>query len=81
MSDDRKKKKKGGAAPTPGWMVSYGDMTTLLLTFFVFMFTTATIDGQEFRLVLTAFRGSLGMLTGGMTLQKGRLEEMEKRGS
>lgn len=76
MSDEKKRKKKTGPAPTPGWMTSYGDMTTLLLTFFVFMFTTATIDGQEFRLILTAFRGSLGMLTGGQTLQAGRLEEM-----
>jgi len=72
----KKCKKEGGPMPSPGWLTTYGDLTTLLLTFFVFTFTTATINGDEFRLVLTAFRGSLGMLSGGMTLSKGKLEEM-----
>jgi len=60
----------------PAWMATYGDMVTLLLTFFVMLFTVAKIDGREFKLVLSAFRGSLGMFEGGQTLSKGRLEEM-----
>ncbi len=76
MSGRRKKKKDGGPTPPAGWLTTYGDMTTLLLTFFVLMFTTATTDGEEFRLILSAFRGSLGMLQGGMTLSHGRLEEL-----
>ena len=63
-------------AGTPDWMLTYGDMTTLLLTFFVMMFTTAEVDGREFQLILTAFQGSLGMMEGGNTLSKGKLEEM-----
>lgn len=57
-------------------MLTYGDMVTLLLTFFVLMFSFAEIDGRDFRLILSAFRGSLGIFTGGTTLSKGRLEEM-----
>ena len=57
-------------------MVTYGDMVTLLLTFFVAIFTVAKIEGREFRLILSAFRGSLGLFEGGQTLSKGKLEEM-----
>jgi chemotaxis protein MotB len=61
---------------SPGWMVTYGDMTTLLLTFFILMFTTAEIEGRELRLILSAFRGSFGMRTGGLTLSEGVLAEL-----
>ncbi|MDH5717866.1 MAG: flagellar motor protein MotB [Spirochaetia bacterium] len=57
-------------------MVTYGDMVTLLLTFFVMLFTVAKIEGREFRLILSAFKGSLGLFEGGQTLSKGELEEM-----
>ncbi len=56
-------------------MVTYGDMTTLLLTFFILMFTTAEINGAELRMILAAFQG-LGSLTGGNTLQVGKLAEL-----
>ena len=39
----RKKRKDEGA---PDWLLTYGDMTTLLLVFFIMMLTTATIDGK-----------------------------------
>jgi len=68
----KKKKCEEGAAD---WMVTYGDMTTLLLTFFVFMFTTAEVDGYELRMILAAFQG-LGMLEGGNTLTVGKLAEL-----
>ncbi len=71
-----KKKKKKEAAGAPAWMVSWSDMTTLLLTFFIVMLSFAEIDGKDFYLVLTSFRGSLGMMTGGYSLSSGRLVEM-----
>ena len=60
----------------PPFMVTYGDIVTLLLTFFVLLFTVVKVDGREFRLILSAFRGSLGFFGGGQTLSKGELEEM-----
>jgi len=72
----RRKKKKKQDEGTPDWMVTYGDMTTLLLTFFVMMLTTATIDGKEMQLILSAFQGSFGILPGGKTLSAGELAEM-----
>jgi chemotaxis protein MotB len=70
-----KKKKKGGSEGAPDYMLTYGDMVTLLLTFFVLLLTAAEIDGHELRLILAAFPG-LGTQTGGQTLQEGMLAEL-----
>ena len=59
----------------PDYMLTYGDMVTLLLTFFVMLLTTATVDGYQLRLILAAFPG-LGNLEGGNTLEAGRLAEL-----
>lgn len=67
----RKRKK----IETPEWLVTYGDMTTLLLAFFIILFTFATVDGHEIRLILSAFPG-LGTLNGGNTLEDGPLAEL-----
>jgi chemotaxis protein MotB len=72
---ERGRKKRREEEGTPAWMVTYGDMTTLLLTFFVMMFTTAEIDGSELRMILAAFQG-LGIMQGGTTLQTGKLAEL-----
>ena len=57
------------------WLLTYGDMTTLLLTFFIMLLTSATVDGQKLKLILSAFPG-LGMYQGGNTLQAGKLAEL-----
>jgi chemotaxis protein MotB len=72
----RARPKKHERKGAPAWMLTYGDMTTLLLTFFIMLFTTAEIEGRELQLILSAFRGSLGMFTGGMTLSEGVLAEL-----
>ncbi|MFP4561793.1 MAG: flagellar motor protein MotB [Spirochaetia bacterium] len=71
----RKKKKKCPPEGAADWLLTYGDMTTLLLTFFIMLLTTATVDGQKLKLILSAFPG-LGMFEGGNTLQAGRLAEL-----
>ncbi len=60
---------------TPDWMVTYGDMTTLLLTFFIMMFNVSEIDVTQMRIVLAAFQG-LGTHQGGNTLQAGKMAEL-----
>jgi chemotaxis protein MotB len=74
MKRARSKKREGRSAPA--WMLTYGDMTTLLLTFFILMFTTAEIEGRDLQLILSAFKGSLGLFSGGMTLSEGVLAEL-----
>ncbi|MBN2546220.1 MAG: flagellar motor protein MotB [Spirochaetes bacterium] len=74
MAEHRKKKKKDDG--TPDWMLTYGDMNTLLLTFFIAMLTTAVIDGKEMQLILSAFQGSFGLMPGGKSLSSGMLAEL-----
>ena len=74
----RRKKERKGPRLTPGYMTTFGDMMNLLLTFFILLLTTATIQGREFKLILSAFTGSFGMMPGGMTLSKGKLADMGK---
>lgn len=63
-------KKKEDAPPggAPLWVVTYGDMVTLVLCFFVALFAFSSIDSkkyQEVQLSLrTAFGGAGGVLTG-----------------
>lgn len=71
---ERKKRQKCPEG-TPDWMVTYGDMTTLLLTFFIMMFNVSEIDVTQMRIVLAAFQG-LGFLEGGSTLQAGKMAEL-----
>ena len=69
------KKQKKCEEGAPQWLLSWGDLTTLLLVFFVLMYETGTIDQVELNLVLSAFQG-LGSRSGGNTLQAGRLAEL-----
>lgn len=50
------------------WLTTYGDMVTLLLTFFVLLFSFSTLDLERFRAVMQSFQGSLGVLESGMTI-------------
>lgn len=75
MAGPGARKKKCPPEGAADWLLTYGDMVTLLLTFFVLLFTTATIDGYQLRLILAAFPG-LGNYTGGNTLEAGPLAEL-----
>lgn len=76
MAEFKRKKKSEEDEGAPQWLLTYGDLTTLLLTFFVMMFTVANIDGREMQLILSAFQGSFGLMPGGRTLSIGTLAEM-----
>ncbi|HKL41033.1 MAG TPA: flagellar motor protein MotB [Clostridia bacterium] len=62
---DKKNEESGGA---PEWMVTYGDLVTLLMCFFVLLFAFSEIDAQKFEAVMQSFQGSAGVLSGGTTL-------------
>jgi chemotaxis protein MotB len=70
-----KRKKRKETEGAPQWLLTYGDMTTLLLVFFVALFSVAEIEGSELRMILAAFQG-LGVMRGGNTLQVGKFAEL-----
>ncbi len=67
--EKRSRNKKGGEeAGAPLWMVTYSDMITLVLAFFILLFSFSVIDDAKFFEVLSSLRvsflGSEGILPG-----------------
>lgn len=56
-------------------MTTYGDMVTQILIFFVLLFSLSSVDTKKFDMAMTSLQGSLGILTGGQTLQEGEFVE------
>lgn len=53
----------------PQWMVTYSDMVTQLLAFFVILFAVSSIDVERFQALMSAFRGALGILETGRSME------------
>ncbi|HOE56914.1 MAG TPA: OmpA family protein [Bacillota bacterium] len=64
----RKRKEEEPPAGAPAWMATYSDMMTLLLCFFVLLFSFATLDVQKFQAIAHSMSGSLGVLDSGITV-------------
>lgn len=63
MAEKKRRKKKeepesGGA----DWMATYGDMVTLLMTFFILIVSFSTTELIKFRKAMGSLRGSMGVL-------------------
>lgn len=56
MRRRRNRKKSGGA---PKWMVTYSDMVTLILVFFILLFSMSQIDLVKFQAVSESFRNRM----------------------
>jgi chemotaxis protein MotB len=46
----------------PGWMATYGDMMSLLLTFFILLATFSSIELVKFQKAMGSLQGALGVL-------------------
>ncbi len=54
---ERKKPEEPQEEGSPAWMNTYGDMVTLVLTFFVLLFSFSTIDSSKFAEISTSLSG------------------------
>jgi chemotaxis protein MotB len=74
----RKKKKddEGGVGGAPAYMLTYGDMVTLLLCFFVMLLSMATFEPQKVKVMLSAFAGALGVFEEGPSMTDEQLMSM-----
>lgn len=74
MPRAKKKRELGGLAE---WIVTYGDMVTLLLCFFVALFDITEIDVTQYSQLISSLNNiGMGATTGGNTLSAGRLAEL-----
>lgn len=65
------KNNNGGAddgSGSPAWMTTFGDMMTLLLVFFVLLYSFSSMDVEKFRGFISALQNQLGVLDGGQTI-------------
>ncbi len=46
---------------SPGWMVTYGDMVTLLLCFFVLLISYSNVDTKKFSMAIYSLQGALSV--------------------
>jgi chemotaxis protein MotB len=63
----RKKKSESGASGAPAWMSTYGDMVTLLLCFFVLLYSFSTIDAKKFEAMMESMQNAFNIQPGGKT--------------
>ena len=64
-----RKRRKDEKSNVGNWLTTYSDMVTLLLCFFVLLFSFSEIDAQKFRSIMSSFQGGAGVLEGGTTLE------------
>ena len=62
----RKKREQVGGLTGKEWLSTYSDTVTLLLTFFVLLYSTSVVDPEKVRSISTAF--SMMNSTGGTSL-------------
>ncbi|MFH1449556.1 MAG: OmpA family protein [bacterium] len=62
-----RKRKKGESAGI-GYMLTYGDMITLILCFFIAILALTNMERPSTSLILSSLRGSLGTLGGGSSV-------------
>ncbi|MBP7584990.1 MAG: OmpA family protein [Spirochaetes bacterium] len=70
--------KKSKQKPTPPWMTTMGDMNNLLMCFFIVLMGEDVVRTQQedIQLLLSAFKGNVGVMEGGRSTSKGRLSEL-----
>ena len=59
----KKKGKKGQGLSANQWMLTFSDLVTLLLTFFVLIFSMSSMDDQKLKIAFQNFGGSAGILS------------------
>ncbi len=59
--EQKKQKKSDGGGGAPAWMVTYADMVTLLLTFFVLLLSMASMDPVRFTEASSSLKDAFGM--------------------
>lgn len=52
----------------PSYMNTYGDMMTLLLCFFVLLFSMSTVDAEKFQALVSSFHANVSIFDGGQTI-------------
>lgn len=76
----RKRKAPVQPAGAPEWMTTYGDMVTLLLCFFILLYSYSVIDVQKFAQIISSiqvsFLGEAGIMETSIEPSRGEMVEL-----
>lgn len=64
----RRRRQEESSGGSPEWLTTYSDLVTLLLCFFILLFSFSNVDAEKFRSIMASFQGGSGVLSGGTTL-------------
>ena len=71
------KKKREPQPPSTEWLITYGDMVTLMLCFFVALFNPDESDPTQLQQMISAFNAiGMGASTGGNTITQGKSADL-----
>ena len=65
----RNKKSKGGGLRGDEWMATYADTVTLLLTFFVLLYSMSSVDSEKTKSIASAFTSMMNGESGNSILE------------
>jgi chemotaxis protein MotB len=63
----RRKKQESGGGGAPAWLATYGDMVTLVLCFFVLLYSFSTLDAKKWDAVAASMQNAFNIQPGGTT--------------
>lgn len=72
----RKRNKKDEGGGSPGWITTFSDLMSLLLTFFILLYSMSNIDAQKFESMTKSLQGVLSGL-GYTEVLEGQNEDVE----
>ena len=64
----RRRRQEESSGGSPEWLTTYSDLVTLLLCFFILLFSFSSVDAEKFRTIMASFQGGSGVLDGGTSL-------------
>ncbi|MGI6576341.1 MAG: flagellar motor protein MotB [bacterium] len=63
------RQRRANNIPTQGWLTTYGDLMTLILVFFVLLFSFSSLDAAKFEAIIHSLQEALGIFAGGTPIQ------------
>lgn len=74
-----RKKKNSDGPKGANWMDTYGDMVTLLLTFFVLLYSFSSIDSNKWERLVAALSGNKGVLLEDSAIKKLEFPDLDEQ--
>ncbi len=60
--ENKQEEEEDDEPSSPAWMTTYGDMMTLLMTFFILIMSFSTMEVEKFKMAMGSLKGAMGIL-------------------